>query len=97
MLDDFQCQNHVEFGPGGGHFLGRSGAIVDSGPRLCRVRLSGGDPAEHQQRAEEMFAAITGQGARLPSQRRYEARARSLAEGAAVPRALYAEILALAG
>ena len=43
-----------------------------------------------------MFAAITGQGARLPSQRRYEARARSLAEGVAVPRALYAEILALA-
>ena len=60
------------------------------------ARLSGGDPAAHQQRAEEMFAAITGQGARLPSQRRYEARARSLAEGVAVPRALYAEILALA-
>ncbi|NUN62490.1 MAG: hypothetical protein HUU13_15710, partial [Burkholderiaceae bacterium] len=32
----------------------------------------------------------------VPSQRRYEARARSLAEGVAVPRALYAEILALA-
>lgn len=37
-----------------------------------------GDPA---QRAETLFAAILGQGARLPSQRRFAARARSEREG----------------
>ncbi|ADV00320.1 Ldh family oxidoreductase [Alicycliphilus denitrificans] len=60
------------------------------------ARLGGGDLADQQQRAERLFDAITGQGARLPSQRRFEARARSLERGVAVPRALHAEILALA-
>jgi delta1-piperideine-2-carboxylate reductase len=32
-------------------------------------------------RAESLFSQIVGQGARLPSQRRYEARERSLAKG----------------
>ncbi|MBV7426865.1 MULTISPECIES: Ldh family oxidoreductase [unclassified Acidovorax] len=61
------------------------------------AQFAGGDAAPHQARAEAMFDAITGQGARLPSQRRFAARALSLAEGAAVPRALYEEILAMAG
>lgn len=51
----------------------------------------------HLARAEAMFAAIEGQGARLPSQRRYAARARSLAEGVTVPAALYADIMAIGG
>lgn len=38
----------------------------------------GGDPFA---RAETLFGAITGQGARLPSQRRFAARARSKSEG----------------
>lgn len=46
----------------------------------------------HLARAEAMFAAITEQGARLPSQRRYAARANSLAHGVAVPAALLTEI-----
>lgn len=49
----------------------------------------------HLARAEAMFAAIEGQGARLPSQRRYAARARSLAEGVTIPAALYADIMAI--
>ncbi|MCX8477547.1 MAG: Ldh family oxidoreductase [Sphingomonas sp.] len=49
----------------------------------------------HLTRAEAMFAAIEGQGARLPSQRRYAARARSLAEGVTIPAALYADIMAI--
>lgn len=61
------------------------------------ARLSGGDPAAHQARAEAMFEAITGQGARLPSQRRYAARERSLVQGARVPRALYDEMVSMAG
>lgn len=51
--------------------------------------------AEHLARAEAMFDAIEAQGARLPSARRYAARARSLAEGVYIPEKLYADILAL--
>lgn len=47
------------------------------------------------ERAEAMFASITGQGARLPSQRRFEARERSIANGVDVPEALYRDVLKL--
>ncbi|OLF55585.1 Ldh family oxidoreductase [Pseudomonas chlororaphis] len=53
---------------------------------------------DHEQglaRAEGLFAAITGQGARLPSQRRFEARARSVKDGVQIPRALFDDIQAL--
>jgi len=40
-------------------------------------------------------ASIQGQGARLPSQRRYDARERSLAQGVQIPQALYDDLLAL--
>lgn len=50
----------------------------------------------HSARAEALFEAIVDQGARLPSQRRYEARARSEASGTvSIPTALYKDILAL--
>jgi LDH2 family malate/lactate/ureidoglycolate dehydrogenase len=52
----------------------------------------GAAAAEHMARAESVFAAITGQGARLPSQRRYEARARTVRDGVAIPRALYDDL-----
>lgn len=52
--------------------------------------------AEHMGRAEKMFSAITDQGARLPSQRRYEARERSLKNGTVtIPQQLYDDICAL--
>ena len=41
----------------------------------------GAGAGEHLQRAEQLFEGITGQGARLPSQRRFEARQRSDARG----------------
>lgn len=49
--------------------------------------------AQHFARAEALFAEIEGQGARLPSTRRYAARARSLVEGVRIPAALYRDIL----
>jgi delta1-piperideine-2-carboxylate reductase len=59
-------------------------------------RFAPGNFEKHAGRAEALFAAITTQGARLPSQRRYEARARSIANGGtAIPRALYDEIVTL--
>ncbi|UQY33023.1 Ldh family oxidoreductase [Pseudomonas fulva] len=45
--------------------------------------------------AEQMFNLITEQGARLPSQRRFDARARSQANGVQVPAALFEDILRL--
>jgi LDH2 family malate/lactate/ureidoglycolate dehydrogenase len=51
--------------------------------------------ATHLARAEAMFDAIEAQGARLPSTRRYAARAKSLAAGVVIPEALYADIIAL--
>lgn len=54
-----------------------------------------GDLHGDQARAERLFDSITGQGARLPSQRRFEARARSVAHGVQVPQALYTDLLAL--
>lgn len=47
-------------------------------------------------RAEALFAAIVDQGARLPSQRRFAARERSLANGVRIPRSLYETLEALA-
>lgn len=52
----------------------------------------GAQAAEHIARAEAVFDGITGQGARLPSQRRYEGRARSLANGVRVPKPLYDDL-----
>ncbi|MBB3693708.1 Ldh family oxidoreductase [Sphingomonas sp. BK580] len=55
----------------------------------------GAAAAEHLARAEALFAAIQGQGARLPSARRHAARARAEKEGVLVPAALYADIIAI--
>ncbi len=46
-------------------------------------------------RAELLFDAILDQGARLPSQRRYEARSRTAREGLVIPRSLYEDIVRL--
>lgn len=59
------------------------------------ARFSGGGPEAGVARAEALFAAAKAQGARLPSERRYAARARSLEHGVEVPQALLDEILAL--
>ncbi|WP_243444789.1 Ldh family oxidoreductase [Sphingosinicella humi] len=55
----------------------------------------GSAAAEHLARAEHLFEGITAQGARLPSQRRYEARTRSLQEGVLIPARLLDDIQAL--
>lgn len=58
-------------------------------------RFLGEDADSHLGRAESLFASIQGQGARLPSQRRYEARGRSAEQGVQIPRALYDDLKAL--
>ena len=55
----------------------------------------GEQAAHHLQHAEVLFDNILGQGARLPSQRRFEAREHSLSHGVTLPKALYDELKAL--
>lgn len=47
-------------------------------------RFAAGRPGDPFQRAETLFEAIVGQGARLPSQRRFAARRRTMEEGIAL-------------
>ncbi len=61
---------------------------------FCPKRM-GLNAEASSQAAETLFATIAGQGARLPSQRRFEARARSLKDGVQVPKALMDRIDAL--
>ncbi|UDF05536.1 Ldh family oxidoreductase [Asticcacaulis sp. AND118] len=94
-------------GPLIGDFLSLESYVYDAGqgatPYHGELLLAinpetfmGGNVAHHAGRAEALFDAIVGQGARLPSQRRYEARARSLASGTvSIPARLHQDILAL--
>jgi LDH2 family malate/lactate/ureidoglycolate dehydrogenase len=55
-----------------------------------------GDAVDHHlARAESLFEGIQGQGARLPSQRRYDARERSLKDGVKITEKLYEDLQAL--
>jgi LDH2 family malate/lactate/ureidoglycolate dehydrogenase len=58
-------------------------------------RFLGNAADEHLARAEKLFSNIQSQGARLPSQRRYEARIRSLTDGVDISEALYSDLKSL--
>lgn len=58
-------------------------------------KVLGGGVRDNQASSERLFTAIADQGARLPSVRRYEARARSLANGVQIPRHLYEQVMNL--
>jgi delta1-piperideine-2-carboxylate reductase len=57
--------------------------------------LAGRRASKGTRHAEALFDAIMGQGARLPSQRRFDARARSERFGVEVPAQLFADVKAL--
>lgn len=59
------------------------------------ARFLGGNVDHYMAKAETLFSSISEQGARLPSQRRYEARERTRQEGIAIPEALYQELVQL--
>ncbi|MHC8377713.1 Ldh family oxidoreductase [Pseudomonas sp. MDT1-16] len=83
--------SHAWVAPAGG-----SQPVFGTNPiALDPRRFLGEGTEQHLARAEVMFQSIQGQGARLPSQRRYEARARSLVEGMQIPEALYNDLKAL--
>ena len=60
-------------------------------------RFLGEEASAHLARAETLFAGMQAQGARLPGERRYQARLQSEKQGLALSRSLYDEICALRG
>lgn len=62
---------------------------------LDPTRFLGDQADAHLARAELVFEGIQGQGARLPSQRRYDARERSVRDGVRISESLYEDLQAL--
>ncbi|MCK8205077.1 oxidoreductase, partial [Erwinia amylovora] len=59
------------------------------------ARFLGNAAAQHVARAENLFAAVVEQGARLSSQRRYQASIQSLENGLEISDSVYQELLQL--
>ncbi|WAC48882.1 Ldh family oxidoreductase [Asticcacaulis sp. SL142] len=92
LIGDFLSLESQAYDAGTGATPYHGELIIAINPKT----FMGPDWARHTDRAEALFNAIIDQGARLPSQRRYEARARSLETGAVtIPAKLYEDILAL--
>lgn len=92
LIDDMTSQESMAFanGMGGAPYHGE--IILAFDPN----QFSGGRAAQNDARAERLFSDILDQGARLPSQRRFEARARNLARGyVEIPEALFKDLQAL--
>ncbi|MDV7144343.1 Ldh family oxidoreductase [Tropicimonas sp. TH_r6] len=77
MLGEFMSQEALDFN-GTTSILPRHGALILALEPGVFAKRSGRDPIAE---GERLITAIEGQGARLPSQRRFAARARALSEG----------------
>lgn len=91
LIGDLNSQASMDFDAGKGGTPYHGHLLLAFDPQ----RFAGSDWPASQDRAEAMFAAITDQGARLPSERRFAARAESAKHGISVPRGLYKDITAL--
>lgn len=92
LIDDLTSLESMAFanGTGGAPYHGEIILAFDP------AHFNGGRKVENTARAERLFADIIDQGARLPSQRRFAARARNLARGyVEMSGALLADIKAL--
>jgi len=90
LIGDFTSAESKAWDNGAGALPYHGELIIIIDPQ----RFLGPQAAEHLARAEPLFAAMAQNG-RLPSQRRYEARQRSLQQGITLPDALYRDLLAL--
>ena len=91
LIGDLTSMESIRFDDGAGVTPMHGELILALDP----ASFLGGALAENLDRAEHLFDAIVDQGARLPSQRRYEARERSLKDGVRIPKALYDDLKAL--
>ena len=91
LIGDWTSQESMAFDAGKGGVPCHGHLVLAFDP----ARFADGDVTTQQQRAEQLFAAITDQGARLPSQRRFDARADSARQGITVPKKLLDDVRAL--
>jgi len=92
LIDDLTSKESMEAANGQPEAPYHGEIIIAFDPNL----LSGGNAVTNNDRAERLFADIIEQGARLPSQRRYQARERNLARDAVeIPTSLYNDLLKL--
>lgn len=92
LIDDLTSLESMEFAEGAGGAPYHGEIILAFDPQ----HFSGGRTQQNDARAERLFADIIDQGARLPSQRRFAARARNQERGyVEIPQALYDDLLAL--
>ena len=92
LIDDLTSLESMEFAQGTGGAPNHGDIIIAFDPD----QFSGGRRQANDARAERLFADILDQGARLPSQRRFAARARNTARGyAEVSAQLHRDLLAL--
>lgn len=92
LIDDLTSLESMEFAEGAGGAPYHGEIILAFDPQ----HFSAGRTEQNDARAERLFADIIDQGARLPSQRRFAARARNLERGyVEIPQALYDDLLAL--
>jgi delta1-piperideine-2-carboxylate reductase len=91
LIGDLTSMESQAFDDGAGASPCHGELIIAIDPQ----RFLGADHDAGQARAERLFDAVVGQGARLPSQRRFEARERSERDGVRIPRALYDDVMRL--
>ncbi|SAL22078.1 malate/L-lactate dehydrogenase [Caballeronia sordidicola] len=91
LIGDLTSSESMAFDQGAGATPCHGELILAFNPPM----FSSGDSANDLERAEALFAGIVDQGARLPSQRRFDSRLRSETNGIAVPRQLLKDVLAL--
>ena len=92
LIDDLTSLESMEFSDGTGSAPYHGEIILAFDP----VHFNKNRQAENDTRAERLFADIIDQGARLPSQRRYAARARNLDRGyVTVTRSLFEDLQTL--
>jgi LDH2 family malate/lactate/ureidoglycolate dehydrogenase len=89
MLGEFMSREALEFMGGGGGLLPRHGALVLALDPATFAARSGRDPLAE---GEKLLTAIVGQGARLPSARRFAAREAALRDGIALSDAELAQL-----
>lgn len=91
LIGDLTSRESQKFDEGVGATPCHGELVLAFNPAL----LAGERVAEGERYAEALFDSIVGQGARLPSQRRFEARVRSEAEGVLVGAELLRDVKAL--
>ena len=91
LISDMTSPESLAFDEGVGVAPCHGELIIAFDPKV----FAGADPVENRQRAEDLFNGILSQGARLPSERRFDARMRSIEHGVSLSKELYDELMRL--